>query len=157
MIKIINKSYRFELFDDKYNWIEALKSNYHKLSDYLHIRGLNKGTQALCNIQSYFSSSFFHNINLKTFHTYIQYFIETVENIVILISLYNPITLISLPLEEKFGDREPLGFIHPYQIEKLNLLIPRVYKPFFEKIKEHDEEVKSLVEWVYSLPSQTES
>jgi hypothetical protein len=156
MLKTIKGNRRFSDFDTLHNWFEELKGNYYIISDFTHINGLKKGSQELNNINSYFFSSSFHNVNLRSFETFLGILIRTIENIGILVSLYNPILLIDLPLEDKFGINEPVGFIHPGQSAMLNHIIPDHYKSYFEKLKVEDEEVIGISQWVNSMPNLTE-
>ncbi len=156
MIKRIEKEERVASFNSSHNWIEKLKQNYYTLSDYTHIKGYKMGIQEMSSIKTNFSRSCFHNVNMYSLNLFLTLLIETVENIVLLISLYNPMVLLELPLEEKFGINEPVGFIHISQAEIVNQLIPKIYEPYFDKLKTDDEELLGLAEWVNSLPSLNE-
>ncbi len=156
MLKVIKKDHRFDAFDTTYLWFEELKANYYKLSDYTHIKGYKMGTQSLNKGNSQFNNSRFHNININTLEEFLNTLIQTVENILVLIVLYNPIVLMELPLEEKFGINAPIGFILPGQSDLINQLIPNNYSRFFKDLKIEDLEILGLVDWVNSQVSLTD-
>jgi hypothetical protein len=126
------------------------------LSDYTHIKGYKMGTQSLNKGNSQFNNSRFHNININTLEEFLNTLIQTVENILVLIVLYNPIVLMELPLEEKFGINAPVGFILPGQSDLINQLIPNNYSRFFKDLKIEDLEILGLVDWVNSQVSLTD-
>jgi hypothetical protein len=155
MLQVVKKDDRFGSFDLAYTWFDVLRSNYYKLSDYTHIKGYKMGSQVMNNVNSHFNNSSFHNINTDSLNMFLETLIQTIENIVILITLYNPIVLIELPLEEKFGINEPIGFIHPGQSNVISQLIPTQYNSFFENLKANDIEILGLIDWVNSFPDLT--
>ena len=155
MLKLIGNQERFNSLNEKHFWFDDLKKHYYKLSDFTHIKGYMRGTQMLNNVTTHLNGSSFHNINPITLNTFLETLIESISHIVVLIALYNPITLIELPIETKFGMNEPIGFIQPGQSELVNHLIPIGYKDFFETLKKSDEEVLGLINWVNSYPDLT--
>ena len=96
-------------------------------------------------------------INFKTLSLFCDSYISCVEEIVVMLSLYNPIIIVALPLFEKFGTNPPMsGFFGEHQSQLINQLIPDRYKAFFENLKQTDEEIKGIVEWFTSLPDLTQ-
>jgi hypothetical protein len=80
-----------------------------------------------------------------------------VKEIVALQSLYNPVILVGVPFEEKFGLEGPMsGYLNDGQAEVINNLIPPNYKDYFNQLIHNDEEIKSVVDYFNSLPDLTE-
>lgn len=156
MLKVIQKNERFEIFENQHFWSDKFKKIYYQLCDYTHIKGYKMGSQSLCRITTHFNNSSFHNTSTTTLDDFLVTLISVVEQIVLLVSLYNPVTLIELPLDIKFGINEPVGFIQPGQSEIVNQLIPLQYKQFFDHLKNNDEEVLGIKEWVDARPDMTQ-
>lgn len=157
MLKVLKKKERFADFDAACAWLEKLKSNYYLLSDHTHIKGYKMGTQAMNAVRSHFNSSSFHPINTDSLSLFLDAVIQTIENLAVMIALYNPVVLVELDLEEKFGINEPIGFIHPGQSRQLLSLIPPAYQSYFEQLAKTDQEIMDISHWVDSLPALSES
>lgn len=156
MIKRIGSNDRFKDLNDEYSYFNELQSHYNILCDYIHVKGYDFGIGNMNSLRTFISGSSLPTINEESLNTYLNILTETVEHIVLLVALYNPIILIELPLEDKFGLNEPVGFVHPWQSQGINDLIKIKYKPFIDKIKREDPEVISQKEWVNSLQDLTE-
>ena len=96
------------------------------------------------------------SINLETLETFCDFYIKVVEEIVVILSLYNPMILVGVPLDEKFGLNGPAsGFFHEGQAEIVHLMIPDKYKEYFIELAENDDEVQGLLDYFDSLPDLT--
>jgi hypothetical protein len=156
MLHVLKKDERFAAFDISHQWFDQLKKTYYMLSDHTHIRGYKMGTQAMNNIRAHFNSSSFHQINTQSLSLFLNVLIQSTEQMVVMLALYNPIILVELPLEEKFGINEPIGFIHPGQAELVNNLIPVSFATFFDQLKSSDQEILDIVHWVNTFPAMSE-
>ena len=79
-----------------------------------------------------------------------------VSNICCLLSAYNPVLLVELPLDDKFGLNEPIsGFYQKIGAELIMDLIPIKYKAFFKDLRDNDTDVQSIIEWMNDLPDLT--
>ncbi|MBK8296835.1 MAG: hypothetical protein IPK91_06065 [Saprospiraceae bacterium] len=157
MKKLISENHRIKKINQNHTWLNELSKTYGALSDYTHIKGFSYGIQNLSSPDIRISGSSIPKIETSSLDKYLCLLIQTVEHIVVLTSLYNPIILIELPLTEKFGINEPIGFIHPGQTEIVNELINVKYKIFFEQLKNEDEDIASIIEWVNSRPDLTDA
>ena len=155
MLKTLASHPRFADFDTKHQWFDKLKEFYHTLSDYTHIKGYRMGTQHLNNVNIHIRSSCAVNVNLTSFDLFIDFLIEMVGHIGVMFSLYNPVLLAELPILEKFGMNEPIGFVYNGQSSMANQIIPNLYKDYFKQLLQTDEEVIGVTKWVNSMPDLT--
>ncbi|PVY43147.1 hypothetical protein [Pontibacter virosus] len=156
MIEALTKAGRFKRISDEANWKLNIKQLYWRISDYTHNKGQAKGYRELNKVNSHMLGTFVPNINLQTLSSFLDCYIETVREITAFLALYNPVILVGLPLEEKFGLNGPMsGFYTEQQADIINLLIPEPYRHYFKSLKEMDEEVIGAVESVLSMPNLT--
>lgn len=156
MLKKLIKHGRYKNINDTCNWSENLKQFYWDISDFAHNKGQLKSYRQLNETALYISGTSAPSINIKTLSIFSDAFISCVEEIVVMLSLYNPIILVALPVIEKFGSNPPLsGFFMDIQSEAANELIPGRYKFFFEDLKRTDIEVKGLIDWFNAQPDLT--
>lgn len=152
LVKLI-KSGRFKDLNDKFQWSDNLKKFYWHVSDFAHNKGQLKGYRELNQTNFFMSGTSAPRINYTTLSVFCDAFITCVEEIVVILSLYNPVLLVPLPVFEKFGFSGPMsGFFEDVQSEAINKLVPDRYKDFFEDLKQNDLEVKGLIEWFASMP-----
>ena len=103
MIEKLIKTDRFKNINDNYNWKDVIKKFYWKISDFAHTKGQLKGYRELNKLNFFISGTSAPNIDYDTLKEFLDCYIGIVEHIVTILSLYNPIILIGLPLDEKFG------------------------------------------------------
>jgi len=153
-INLLNNKPRFKDINKTLFWSKDLKKHYHKLCDYVHVKGINKGYRILnLGNSSATSGNRVLPINEDTIDEFIELYQETVQNILVVLYLYNPILLIGMPMEEKYGSAAPVGgYFNDIQANKMKELIPEKYKDFFEHLASTDEEVLELKNEVLALP-----
>ena len=148
---------RYKEFNDKYNWKTNLKNLYWQLSNFSHNKGQLNGYRELHRTRSFIGSTSSPSINFETIDKFCDFYIKTVEEIVVILSLYNPIILVGVPLYEKFGLNGPAsGFFYDGQAESVHLLIPENYKKYFKDLAENDNEIKGFQDYFKSLPDLTQ-
>lgn len=153
MLNKLIKSGRYKDINENYKWSDNLKKFYWEISDFAHNKGQLKSYLELNGTNFFISGTSAPRINIKTLSTFCDAYISCVEEIVVMLSLYNPVIIVSLPMLEKFGLNLPMsGFFEEHQSAVINQIIPNRYKDFFENLKQSDEEIKGIVEWVSSLP-----
>lgn len=156
MLMKLTKSGRFKDIDVSCNWSNNLKQFYWEISDFAHNKGQLKSYRQLNGTNFFMCGTSAPRVNLKTLSIFCDAYIICVEEIVVMLSLYNPIIMIALPMFEKFGINPPMsGFFEEHQAEFINKLIPDKYKLFLENLKNTDEEIKGIVEWIISQPDLT--
>lgn len=157
MLQKLIKSGRYKDINDNYKWSDNFKQFYWNISDFAHNKGQLKSYRRLNETNFFMSGTSAPRVNLKTLSIFCDAYITCVEEIVVMLSLYNPVIIVSLPMFEKFGLNPPMsGFFEEHQSEVINQIIPNRYKPFFENLKQSDEEIKGIVEWVSSQPDLTQ-
>lgn len=151
------RSGRFKEINDKFEWKSNLQNLYWKLSDFSHNKGQLKGYRELNNTNFFSAGTSMPTIKTDTLRLFCDFYIKTVKEIVALQSLYNPMILVGVPFEEKFGLEGPMsGFLNDGQAEVINKLVPSNYKSYFSKLIDNDEEIKSIVDYFNSLADLTE-
>jgi len=148
---------RFIQIENEFQWSKQVQELFWELSDYGHNKGEINGYRNLNDLRIHVGSTFVPNLNLKTLESFANIYIKTVQEIVVLLSLYNPKILLRLPLDKKFGLNQPFsGYFNEYQSEVVYKLIPNRYRQYFEDLKSYDEEVLDTIEWFNSIPDITE-
>ena len=151
------KQKRYKDIDKTCNWKSNLQDLYWKLSDFSHNKGKLKGYRELNNLNFFMAGTSAPSIKYETLELFCDSYIQTVKEIVTIQALYNPIILVGVPFDEKFGLEGPMsGFFNEGQAELVNKLIPSKYRTYFDQLIENDEEIKSIVEYFDSLPDLTE-
>lgn len=151
------KNGRFKEINDKCDWKANLQNLYWLLSDFSHNKGQLKGYRELNNTNFFTGGSSVPSIKFETLKLFCEYYILTIKEIVALQSLYNPVILVGVPFEEKFGLEGPMsGYMNEGQAELVRELIPEKYREYFDFLIENDDEIKSIVDYFNSLPDLTE-
>ena len=157
MLLKLTKNGRYKDIDEACNWSNNVKQFYWEISDFAHNKGQLKSYRKLNETNVFMSGTSAPRINLKTLSTFCDAYITCVEEIVVMLLLYNPVIMVALPMFEKFGVNPPMsGFYEEHQAEFINKLIPDRYKSFLENLKKTDEEIAGIVEWVESQPDLTQ-
>lgn len=148
---------RFKELNDKYEWKKNLQEFYWLLSDFSHNKGQLKGYIELNKTNLFISGTSAPSINFDTLETFCEFFIKTVGEIVVMLAMYNPMILVGVPLDEKFGLNGPAsGYFYEGQAELVHKLIPDSYKEYFIELAKNDIEIKSVLEYFNSLTDLTE-
>ena len=156
MIGALVKDGRYKALNDSNQWAKNLKQCIGSLADISHNKGRMMGYMELNKINMHIGFTHLPNIDLKTLEMFCNVFIGVVGEIVVLLALYNPIVLVGLPIDEKFGFNPPMsGFYCDIQSERLTSLIPDRYLEFFKLLRDNDEQIESLTEWVEGFPDLT--
>lgn len=151
------KNGRFKDFNDLFNWKKSLQEFYWQLSDFSHNKGELKSYRNLNKTSFYISGTSAQSIDFNTLNIFCDYYIRTVSEIIVMLSLYNPIILVGIPIVEKFGLNGPSsGYFNEGQAELVHQLLPEKYKIYFKTLSEKDLQITSLVEYYNSLPDITD-
>jgi hypothetical protein len=156
-IKLLVKDGRFKEMETSCNWQKNLQDLYMDLSSFSHNKGMLKGYRELNNTSFFTAGSSAPSIKAETLKSFCDFYIRTVEEIIVIQALYNPVILVGVPFDEKFGLEGPMsGFFNDLQAESVNKLIPEKYRTFFDKLIDGDEEIKGVIEYFNSLPDLTD-
>ena len=156
-IKSLMHDKRFSKLEYETLWVTELKNFYWSLSDIIHTRGINF---SLATLQP--SNFSYNEIRVKQFSQenlkiLLDTFIETVKHICTSIAITNPILLIGLPIDEKYGFDVPVsGFFREHQSNELWDLINSSTKEFFKNLTSTDIELLSISKWMDELPDMTD-
>jgi len=153
--KLIQQGH-FKDLNNKYEWKKNLQHFYWQLSDYSHNKGKLKGYRELNKTNFFTAGTSIPTINYETLESICDFYIKTVGEIIVMLALYNPMILVGVPLDEKFGLNPPIsGFFYEEQAKLVHKLIPNKYKSFFSDLTDNDVEISSIIEYFNSLPDLT--
>jgi hypothetical protein len=146
---------RFDRFNEVHNWVDDVSRFYWDLCDTIHTKGKKHSLQHLQPVHATVNSIRIPEFNEDALNASLNLYLQVVSHIAVVLAAYNPVLLVGLPLLQKFAGDGPLsGFFEEPQSEVLWKLIPARYKDSLRHIVETDEEVRSVVEWVNSLPDR---
>lgn len=158
--KSINKLVRQSRFKDinlACDWKNNLQKLYWLLSDFSHNKGQLKGYRALNSPNFFTAGTSAPTIKKETLKEFCDLYIKTVKEIVAIQALYNPVILVGVPFDEKYGLEGPMsGYFNDGQAEAVNKLIPGNYRVFFDSVIASDAEINSVKHHFASLPDLTE-
>ncbi|MHC1791269.1 hypothetical protein [Solidesulfovibrio sp.] len=130
-----------------------ITSLYHKLSDYIHVKGLRKSQREFHPSTHSFDGVESLVFNEKSCKLTLDLVVQTTQTIALICALTTPRLLIGFDLERKFGLNPPLsGFFEERQAERLQKLIPTEYYEFIARLRANDPNLKSLEELFSNLP-----
>jgi hypothetical protein len=153
----LEKNERFAGLESSSGWLTELKSFYWHLSDAIHVRGTAYSLQRMQ--PTVYSFNGVRTLSFSKTHLShcLDNYILAVRHIAVCRAAENPILLVGLPIEEKFGINGPMsGFFETRQSDALWELLLDKSVPFFRQLVETDEEVKSVKEGFNSLPGISE-
>ena len=138
-------------------WITQLTNFYCDLSDIIHVRGEQYSRKTLQPAMFSYNGIDAPSLSLKNLHRALDTVILTVQHICTSVAITNPVLLIGLPLEEKYGLDSSMPGIFDWAQSALlrQLLIPDT-KIFFEELVKKDEEIISIAKYVKNIPNITE-
>jgi hypothetical protein len=128
--KIISNIFRQDPFKSQdFKYLEdEIKNHYWELCNYTHLKGKKYSNKFLGS--QFTNTVMFNQDSLKK---YIDNFKSTIRYILTIYSLKYPISMLKIPLEEKFGIDRPCGhFLNEYQSEAWKLIIGDISKSIEE-------------------------
>lgn len=156
-IKALLKDNRVSNLEANSLWITNFQNFYWHLSDIIHTRGKNYSLEAIQPSNLSYDGIRTTQYSKESLKQLLDTFIETFKNICTCIAITNPILLMGLPIEEKYGFDPPIsGFFREHQTKSLwSLLVPET-KSFFENLVSNDIEINSIANWMNRLPDLSE-
>ncbi len=150
ILKVLFKNDDFRYFDSQIKIRESIDSEYGKLNDICHTRGVlhSHTTLSMGNYPRCIEES------LRSFVTRIKAVIDVVMTCFVGV---NPIILFPVPLDEKFGMSGPFsGYLKEYQVKTLHkLLTPESLKTLLAYY-EANPNVASIRQYFEDLPDMTD-
>lgn len=156
-IRGIRKNERFAGLEAASGWLTELKSFYGHLCDAIHVKGTDYSIQRMQ--PSFFSCNGVRTLSFSKNHLSLclDNYILAVRHIAVCRAAENPILLVGLPVEEKFGINGPVsGFFVYQQANTLWKLLLEASVPFFRQFIETDHEIQAIKEGFDSLPDISE-
>jgi len=152
-IKHLAEAPGFCAAQSSWQWADAVKKLYWNLCDYSHCKGLEFSLRALsngvadvCGVSLLWPKS-------ETRGRIFDLYIEVVQQIATILVLYNPVLMIGLPVDEKFGLWGPAsGIFNAAQTARLKRVLPATYRDALAQIAQNDNQAQSICEWVKNMP-----
>jgi len=156
-IKSLLYDNRFSNLEKETLWVTNLRNFYWHLSDIIHTRGHKYSLDSLQPSNFSYNEIRTTQFSQESLKQLLDTFIETFKNICTCIAITNPILLIGLPLDEKYGfDTPTSGFFREHQANDLWHLLIGNTKEFFKILVANDVELISIMNWMNSLPDKTD-
>ncbi len=147
---------RFAELEKASGWCSRLKKWYWWLSDAIHVRGSGYSLQAMQPSSFIFNGIRALEYSEKHLSRCLDRYIYTVRHIAVCRAAENPILLVGLPLEDKFGINPPMsGFFEPHQSDILWRVLLSSTLQYFKDLIQKDEEVLAVQEWCNNLPDMS--
>lgn len=156
-LRILIKNPRFAALDAATGWHGSISAFYWRLCDIVHVRGESCAFRQLqpshFNINSVSVPEFSQEALIATMDTVV----ETSRHIATIVATENPILLVPMPMEQKFGLNPPLsGFFEEPQAERIRGLLIPAMRPELLRLSEQDQEVRGLLKWIHEMPDITD-
>lgn len=148
---------RFSALDSTTVWSKTLKEFYWELCDVIHVRGRLASFEEIQPSFLHLGGKCVPHFSSKSLHRCLDYFVATVRHSATIVALTNPVLLVGVPVDDKFGLNPPAsGLFNEGQADRLTELVLPETRSFFKDLVTRDPEVISMTSWVLSLPDLTE-
>lgn len=143
----------FQDLDIKFDWVNNLLNLYWKLSDVVHVKGIENSFNEISPIYSFVNGIGEPSFSEAGCKPALDHYLLTIKHIAVIVAASNPLLLKGFDMDVKFGLNPPAsGFFYPVQSERLLSLIFDKYRPYFNSLVETDEHIRTTQEWFDSLP-----
>jgi hypothetical protein len=157
LLNTLAKSELGDALSRTYPWREEVQNFYWSLCDIVHVKGLRHSSYEIQPSIFIIGGKSVLRFNKKSLNYVWDAFIKATQYSALILALTNPVLLIGLPIDEKFGLNDPIsGYFYAPQAERLNALLPEKSKAFFEWVKSEHPNVTEVVAWFESMPDVTE-
>lgn len=137
------------------NWRTMVQEHYWALSDSVHVRGQQFSIRAIQSANGSVSGFPLASFSPELLADRLDSLLCTSEHLLVALTLPNPILLIGVPLSQKYGLHEPLGFFEEEISAELRALLPESLRDQLVSLAEADEQVIGLLEHFESYPDIT--
>lgn len=152
-LKRVRSLPRFRDLDAATSWGDLLQAFYWKLCDIVHVRGMAASYNSIQPSFHMMGGKCLPAFEAVSLARVLDAFIDSVRHACAIIAGSNPILLVGLPMDEKFGLNGPAsGFFNEYQAERFNRLLPDETKAHFIELARLDPEVRAIELDICSRP-----
>ncbi len=156
-LKRIVQHSNFSGLEEACNWSGKLKQLYWSLSDVTHVRGQDCGFHTIQPSHLHLGDVSVPEFSAQALTRVLDFYIAVTRNIATAMAASNPILLVGLDLDSKFGLNDPVsGFFNPGQAELLRELIVDETRSVLDVDSAMNPEVQGVVAWVTAMPDITE-
>ena len=149
---------RYKALDDATGWSKAIQDFYWSLCDVVHVRGMSASFNSVQPSWVSSGGTYVPAFFAESLDRSLDAFVNTVRHACTVLAVNNPILLVGLPIEEKFGFDPPAsGFFNEAQAARLRSLVIEEVKEHFSDVTRCDPEVNSIREWVLNRPDVTDA
>lgn len=127
-------------------WSDLVSKHYWMLCDTVHVRGYEHSLSRIQNAGTYLDGLLLPSFSPAALERGLTLLIKTSEQMMVALSVANPILLFGVPIEEKYGLNGPIGFYTEGQAEALRELLPAELLKALVEVAAQDEGVISLRE-----------
>ena len=157
-IKCLKQHLDVAVLDKRFKFTDNLHSLYGRLSNYCHSRGVEFSTGIRKGSQMDFNGIIMRGFNADECRKVMEEFVAVVGQLAILLVIQNVGLLAPVDKDAKWGLCGPIsGFFYEHQTQRLFEVMPKEYAEYFKELAALDSRVKSLREYLDSLPDVTEA
>lgn len=152
-LKRVRSLARFRDLDAATSWGDMLQAFYWKLCDIVHVRGMAVSYNSIQPSFHIMGGKCLPAFDAVSLSRALNAFIDSVRHACAIIAASNPILLVGLPMDEKFGLNGPAsGFFNDCQAARFNRLLPDETKAHFVELAKVDSEVRAIELDIRSRP-----
>lgn len=152
-LKRVRSLPRFRDLDAATSWGDLLQAFYWKLCDIVHVRGMAVSYNSIQPSFHIMGGKCLPAFDAVSLSRALNAFIDSVRHACAIIAASNPILLVGLPMDEKFGLNGPAsGFFNDCQAARFNRLLPDETKAHFVELAKVDSEVRAIELDIRSRP-----
>lgn len=151
-LKALRREDFFSAFDDREKWTDDVTAHYWRLSDTVHVRGREQSLQELQNASLIYAGFPVPNFSVDLLERNLELLMTTCQHMLVALVVANPVLLFGMPLQEKYGINEPIGFFTDDQAKRLRALLSQKLLGSLLDLAERDSRVQSIREHFASMP-----
>lgn len=151
------KTERWKALSAVTDWPKRLKECYHRLSDVVHVRGVKHAARTVQPFHTVIGAHHVASFDESAVTVALDALVEAVRLIAVVVALTNPVLLVGLPIDQKFGLNPPAsGLLNEVQSSRLRSLVPSELVRPLELLAATDPVSRGIIDWVKNLADLTE-
>ncbi len=138
-------------------WAKELREFYWRICDVVHVRGPEAGLREIQPSRMQYNELSVPMFAPGSMKRVADTFVETVRHVATIVAIENPVLLVGLDMEDKFGINPPMsGFFTEVQAARLRELLLPFLRSDLISLAGQDGEVQAVRQWIAGLPDITD-
>lgn len=157
LVKILESNELVNELNNRFEFSKRMKELYWNFCDYCHTRGINYSTRVKHESDACISGVFIPKFSQEECELVMEQFCATVGYLAVLLIVNNPILLLPVDKDSKWGLDAPVsGFFSEGQVQDLLSVLPEGYNGFFANFVKTDKRLYQLKNRLEQLPDINE-